>query len=124
MDEVASFIPKPSELTAMQKKLYAEIVKSDRTGKSLMEQGYDRSDIQYSMRLLVGSGFVFKYGIGVNTFYSVQKYEDDVKPKKLNPIVLPEGLQNNLTLAFRMGYTDISPARGRRFKGILHEHKT
>jgi len=122
MDEVASFIPKPSELTLAQKKLYAEVVKADRTGKSLMEQGYDRSDIQYSMRLLVGSGFVFKYGIGVNTFYSIHKYEDGFKPKRLNPIVLPEGLKNNHTLAFRMGYTDTKPHKGKVHKGILNEH--
>jgi hypothetical protein len=121
MDEIATLIPKQSELTPVQKKLYAEIVKADRTGKSLMEQGYDRSDIQYSMRLLVDSGFIFKYGIGANTFFTMNK--SDEKPKRLNPIVLPEGLQDNHALAFRMGYTETKPAKGKIHKGIMsHEH--
>lgn len=121
MDEIATLIPKQSELTSVQKLLYAEIVKSDRTGASLMKQGYARSDIQYSMRLLVDSGFVFKYGIGVHTFYTLNK--SDEKPKRLNPIVLPEGLQDNHALAFRMGYTDTKPVKGKIHKGIMsHEH--
>ena len=116
MDEIATLIPKNTELTPIQKKLYTEIIKADRTGKSLMDQGYDRSDIQYSMRLLVDSGYIFKYGIGVNTFFTLNK--SDEKPKRLNPIVLPEGLQDNHALAFRMGYTGVKPARGRVCKGI------
>ena len=121
MDEVATLIPKPPALTSVQKLLYAEIQKADRTGKSLMEQGYDRSDIQYSMRLLVERGLIYKYGIGVHTFFTLNK--SDEKPKRLNPIVLPEGLQDNHALAFRMGYTETKPAKGRVFKGIMsHEH--
>lgn len=116
MDEVSTFIPKPPALTSIQKLLYAEIQKADRTGKSLMEQGYDRSDIQYSMRLLVERGLVYKYGIGIHTFYTLNK--SDEKPKRLNPIVLPEGLQDNHALAFRMGYTGVKPAKGRLCKGI------
>jgi len=116
MDEVSTFIPKPPALTSIQKLLYAEIQKADRTGKSLMEQGYDRSDIQYSMRLLVERGLVYKYGIGIHTFYTLNK--SDEKPKRLNPIVLPEGLQDNHALAFRMGYTGDKPAKGRVCKGI------
>ena len=116
MDEVSTFIPKPPALTSIQKLLYAEIQKADRTGKSLMEQGYDRSDIQYSMRLLVERGLVYKYGIGIHTFYTLNK--SDEKPKRLNPIVLPEGLQDNHVLAFRMGYTGVKPAKGRLCKGI------
>ncbi len=121
MDEVATFIQAPKGLNPTQKKLYAEIVLADRTGASLMKQGYARSDIQYSMQLLVKLGLIYKYGIGIHTFYSVNK--SDEKPKRLNPIVLPEGVQNNHALAFRMGFTDIKPARGRVFKGIMsHEH--
>ena len=116
MDEVSTFIPKPPALTSIQKLLYAEIQKADRTGKSLMEQGYDRSDIQYSMRLLVERGLVYKYGIGIHTFYTLNK--SDEKPKRLNPIVLPEGLQDDHALAFRMGYTGVKPAKGRLCKGI------
>lgn len=116
MDDVATFIPKQPALTPVQKLLYAEIQKADRTGRSLMEQGYARSDIQYSMRLLVERGLVYKYGIGIHTFYTINK--SDEKPKRLDPIVLPEGVQNNHVLAFRMGFTDIKPAKGRICKGI------
>lgn len=118
MDEVASFIQPPEKLNPIQKKLYAEIVLADRTGASLMKQGYARSDIQYSMQLLVKLGLVYKYGIGIHTFYSVNK--SDEKPKRLNPIVLPESLQDNHALAFRMGFTDIKPVKGRVFKGLMH----
>jgi hypothetical protein len=121
MDEIATIIPKPPALTSVQKLLYAEIQKADRTGKSLMEQGYDRSDIQYSMRLLVERGLIYKYGVGVHTFFTMNKSDD--KPKRLNPIVLPEGLQDNHALAFRMGYTDTKPVKGKIHKGIMsHEH--
>lgn len=116
MDEVGTFIQTPKELNPTQKKLYTEIVLADRTGASLMKQGYARSDIQYSMQLLVRLGLVYKYGIGIHTFYSVNKLDE--KPKRLNPIVLPEGLQDNHALAFRMGYTGVKPAKGRLCKGI------
>ena len=113
-------------LTEIQKQLVKEIQNADRTGKSLMEQGYARSDIQYTMPILIKLGLVYKCGTGKNTYYSLDMHDDTKQysaTRNLNPIVLPKGMQDNRALAFRMGYTDIMPTVGRVFKGIQsHAH--
>lgn len=122
MDNVATFIKSAStsdEIAKVRMELYTEILIADRTGKSLMSQGFSRSDIQYSMAALVKEGLVFKYGVGRNTYYSVTKDESQERSKKLDPVVIPEQYVGNLKLGFRMGYTDISPGKGKVFKGAL-----
>jgi hypothetical protein len=122
MDNVATFIKSATKTDAIAKvrmELYTEILIADRTGKSLMAQGFSRSDIQYSMQVLVKEGLVFKYGVGVNTYYSVTKNESQERSKRLDPVVIPEQYVGNLKLGFRMGYTDIPPGKGKVFKGAL-----
>jgi hypothetical protein len=124
MDNVATFIKSitPSEqLAKVRMELYTEILQANRTGHSLMKQGFSRSDIQYSMQMLVKEGLVFKYGVGRNTYYTTTKREgkDNSYAKKLNPIVIPEQYVDNKELAFRMGFTNIEPAKGRVYKGAL-----
>ena len=103
--------------------LYLEIEKADRTASSLIEQGYARSHVQYCMPILITSGAVFKYGYGKTTYYSVDKLEPTEMrsfKKKVNPVIIADAYKQHPALAFRMGYTDIEPAKGRVFKGILH----
>lgn len=124
MDHVASFIKlaaKTDDIAKVRMELYTEILQADRTGRSLMEQGFSRSDVQYSMQILVKEGLVFKYGVGRNTYYTVTKREGNDKSyaKKLNPIVIPAQYVDNKALAFRMGFTDIKPAKGRVYRGAL-----
>ena len=121
MDHVATFVKKPTNVDKVRLELYTEILKADRTAMSLMEQGFSRSDVQYSMQILVKEGLVFKYGVGRNTYYTVTKREGNDKSyaKKLNPIVIPAQYVDNKALAFRMGFTDIKPAKGRVYRGAL-----
>ena len=121
MDHVATFVKKPANVDKVRLELYTEILKADRTGRSLMEQGFSRSDVQYSMQILVKEGLVFKYGVGRNTYYTATKREgkDKSYAKKLNPIVIPAQYVDNKALAFRMGFTNIEPAKGRVYKGAL-----
>ena len=121
MDHVASFVKKPANVDKVRLELYTEILKADRTAMSLMEQGFSRSDVQYSMQILVKEGLVFKYGVGRNTYYTVTKREgkDKSYAKKLNPIVIPAQYVDNKALAFRMGFTNIEPAKGRVYRGAL-----
>ena len=129
MDDVVTFIKsaaKTDDIAKIRMELYTEILMADRTGKSLMDQGFSKSDIQYSMQILVKEGLVFKYGVGRNTYYSSIKNEDKENPyaKKLNPVVIPEQYVDNLKLGFRMGYTNIKPIKGRVFKGVLSDQKS
>jgi hypothetical protein len=103
--------------------LYFELLEANRTATSLVEQGYARSHVQYCMPRLIEEGLVFKYGVGKSSYYSVDKLEPTESrnlKKKVNPIVLIEAYKENPRLSFRMGYTDIEPAKGKVFKGILH----
>jgi hypothetical protein len=123
MDNVASFIKSISsseDLAKVRMALYAELLIANRSGRSLMDQGFSRSDIQYSMQMLVSEGMVFKYGVGRNTYYSVTKDESKERSNKVDPVIIPEQYVGNLQLGFRMGYTDIEPPKGRRIKGILN----
>lgn len=124
MDHVASFIKSKTkdETAKVRMELYAELLIANRTGKSLMDQGFSKSDIQYSMAALVKEGLVFKYGVGRNTYYSVTKDESKERSNKIDPVVIPEQYVGNLQLGLRMGYTDIEPKKGKVFKGILNGH--
>ena len=122
MDHVATFVKKPTNVDKVRLELYTEILKPDRTAMSLMEQGFARSHVQHCMPILVQHGLVYKYGAGKKTYYSVHKY-DTATPKntrkKVDPIVLPVGIVGGTPLAFRMGFTNIEPAKGRVYKGAL-----
>ena len=116
MDDVAVF---GSNAAKARFELYTEILESDRTAKSLMEQGFSRSDVRYSLNMLVKEGLIYKYGKGINTYFSVNKYDEDTMPTKLNPLKIPEQYVNNFNLAFLMGYTNIPAVKGRMIKEIL-----
>ncbi|MFI3198168.1 MAG: hypothetical protein QX196_07595 [Methylococcaceae bacterium] len=112
-----------ADIDNVRMSLYLEIEKADRTATSLIEQGYARSHVQYCMPILIASGAVFKYGYGKTTYYSVDKLaptEMRSFKKKVNPVVIADAYKQNPALAFRMGYTDIEPAKGRVFKGLMH----
>jgi hypothetical protein len=75
------------------------------------------------MPMLIESGLVFRYGHGQFSYYSADKHESAIPrsfKKKVNPVVISEVYQQNPALAFRMGYTDIEPPKGRVFKGLMH----
>jgi hypothetical protein len=116
MDDIQVF---GSNAAKVRLELYTEILESDRSAKSLMEQGFSRSDVRYSLNMLVKEGLIYKYGNSVNTYFSVNKYDDDAKPTKLNQIKIPEHYANNFNLAFLMGYTNIPAAKGRMVKEII-----
>lgn len=118
MDDIPVFI---SNAAKARTELYAEICDADRTARSLMEQGFSRSDVRYSLNMLVKEGLIYKYGAGTNTYFSINKYDaNDRSPyKKLDPIKIPEVYVNNFNLAFLMGYTNIPAAKGRMVKEIL-----
>jgi len=122
VDNVATLIKSKTtdEIAKVRMELYTELCVANRTGKSLMDQGFSRSDIQYSMAALIKAGLVFKYGVGRNTYYSVTKDESQECPVDI--IVIPEQYVGNLQLGFRMGYTNIEPKKGRIIKGILNGH--
>ena len=124
MDNVATFIKSKTkeETVKVRMDLYAELLIANRSGKSLMDQGFSKSDIQYSMAALVKEGLVFKYGVGRNTYYSVTKDESKERSNRIDPVIIPEQYVGNLELGLRMGYTDIEPKKGRVFKGILNGH--
>ena len=109
----------------IRRTLYFEIIEADRTATSLIEQGYARSHVQHCMPILITEGLIFKYGYGKYSYYTVDKQEPTMPrnfSKKLNPVVIADAYKQHPDLAFRMGYTDIEPAKGRVFKGILfHE---
>lgn len=118
MDNMPVFI---SNAAKARTELYAEICEADRTAKSLMEQGFSRSDVRYSLNMLVNDGLIYKYGTGTNTYFSINKYDtNDMSPyKKLNPIKIPEQYVDNFNLGFLMGYTNIPVSKGRVIKEIL-----
>ena len=116
MDDIAVF---GSNAAKARFELYTEILQSDRTAKSLMDQGFSRSDVRYSLNMLVKEGLVYKYGKGIHTYFSVNKYDEDTMPTKLNPLKIPEHYANNFNLAFLMGYTNTPAGKGRIVKEIL-----
>lgn len=118
MDDIPVFI---SNAAKSRSELYAEICEADRTARSLMEQGFSRSDVRYSLNMLVNDGLIYKYGTGTNTYFSINKYDaNNMSPyKKLDPIKIPEHYANNFNLAFLMGYTNTPTAKGRVIKEIL-----
>lgn len=101
------------EIESIKQALYLEIEKADRTGASLMMQGYLRPHVQYCMPMLIKAGVIFKHGVGKNTYYSVNKSADS---KKVDPIILPP---YDEVLAFRMGYAMHHPSKGRVIKGVM-----
>ena len=127
MDDVATFIranAKNDEVARVRMNLYNEILAADRTGKSLMAQGFSRSDLQYSMQILVKEGLVFKYGVGINTYYSVTKDESKERSKKIDPIIIPKQYVDNLKLAMRMGYTNIEPKPNRTIRRMSNDKES
>lgn len=102
-----------AEIENIKQMLYLEIEKADRTGASLMMQGYLRPHVQYCMPMLIKAGVIFKHGVGKNTYYSVNKSADS---KKVDPIILPPYAE---ALAFRMGYAMHRPSKGRVIKGVM-----
>lgn len=111
------------QLDAVHTALFLEILEADRTATSLIDQGYTRVHVQKCMPMLIAEGLIYKYGHGKYSYYSVDKTEPtEVRSfkKKVNPLVISDAYKENPLLAFRMGYTDIEPAKGRVFKGILH----
>lgn len=110
MDNVAVFVP-TVDLDKIRLELYAEVLQGDRTGKSLVEQGFSRDDIKACMKLLVEQGLVFKYGVGSNTYFTVTEREGDDTPYARKPTIVdvPVSFRENPALALRMGYTDIAP---------------
>ena len=112
-----------ADIDNVRMSLYLEIEKADRTATSLIEQGYARAHVQYCMPILIASGAVFRYGHGKYSYYSVDKYEPTSPrsfKKKVNPVVIADAYKQHPDLAFRMGYTDIEPPKGRVFKGLMH----
>jgi hypothetical protein len=113
------------DIDDIRRALYFEIIEADRTATSLIEQGYARSHVQFCMPILIKENLVFKYGYGKYSYYTVDKQEPTMPrsfSKKLNPVVIAEPYKQNPALAFRMGYTDIEPHKGKVHKGILfHE---
>lgn len=127
MDDVATFIKataKNDNVAKARIELYNEILKADRTGRSLMVQGFSRSDLQYSMQILVKEGLVFKYGVGINTYYSITKDESKERSKKIDPIIIPEQYVDNLKLAMRMGYTNIEPKPNRIVRRMSNDKES
>jgi len=121
LDNVATFIAaaaKTEDTAKVRMNLYAELLIADRTGRSLMAQGFSRSDLQYSMQLLVKEGLVFKYGVGRNTYYSVTKDESKERSNRIDPIIIPEQYVGNFKLGMRMGYTNIEPKPSRTIRGM------
>ena len=108
-----------AEIQAVRALMYAEIKLADRTAVSLMRDGFTRSQVQLGMPVLIRDGKVFKYGAGQNTYYSVNPVGNTKAPRKVDPIIIPAAY-SNFKLAFRMGYTDIEPAKGRIFKGAMN----
>jgi len=108
-----------AEIQAVRQLILAEIQKTDRTAVSLMRDGFTRSNVQLGMPVLIKEGKVFKYGAGQNTYYSVNPVGNTKAPRKVDPIIIPPAY-NSFELAFRMGYTDIEPAKGRVFKGAMN----
>lgn len=103
--------------------LYLELLEANRTTTSLVEQGYARSHVQFCMPILIKENLVFKYGYDRYSYYTVDKQEPTMPrsfSKKLNPVVIAEPYKQHPALAFRMGYTDIEPPKGRVFKGLMH----
>ena len=103
--------------------LYLEILEADRTATSLIEQGYTRVHVQKCMPMLIESGLVFRYGHGKFSYQSVDKHEPTSPrsfKKNVNPVVIADAYKQHPDLAFRMGYTDIEPPKGRVFKGLMH----
>lgn len=112
-----------SEIADIRRNLYLEILEADRTATSLIEQGYARSHVQNSMPILIAEGLIFKYGYGKYSYYTVDKHEPTMPrsfSKKVNPLTISEHYKQHPDLAFRMGYTDIEPPKGRVFKGLMH----
>ena len=111
------------DLEDVRQALYLEIEKANRTATSLIEQGYTRVHVQKCMPMLVARGLIFKYGHGKYSFYSIEKLEPTspiIYTKKVNPLEIPEPFKKDATLAFRMGFTNVEPPKGRVHKGLLH----
>jgi len=111
------------QLDDVRTSLYLEILEANRTATSLIEQGYTRVHVQKCMPRLIEEGLIFKYGHGKYSYYSVDKVEgDQVRSyaKKVNPLTIADEYKQHPDLAFRMGYTDIEPPKGRVFKGLMH----
>lgn len=110
------------KLDDVRMSLYLEIEKANRTATSLIEQGYTRVHVQKCMPMLIASGVVFKYGHGKYSYYSIEKHEPTspiIYTKKVNPLSIAEPFKKDPALAFRMGFTDIEPPKGRVHKGIM-----
>lgn len=111
------------QLDDVRTALYLEILDANRTATSLIEQGYTRVHVQKCMPRLIEEGLIFKYGHGKYSYYSADKVEGDhirSYAKKVNPLTIADAYKQNPDLAFRMGYTDIEPPKGRVFKGLMH----
>ena len=100
-------------IDAIKHALYLEIQKADRTGSSLMEQGYARSHVQFCMPKLIKEALIYKHGTGKSTYYSANKVSNS---RKVDPMITPE---YDFALAFRMGYALSKPANGRLIKGFM-----
>ena len=114
------------QLDDVRTALYLEILEANRTATSLIEQGYTRVHVQKCMPMLITAGLIYKYGHGKFSYYSVDKSEPtEVRnyAKKVNPLVIADAYKQHPDLAFRMGYTDIEPIKGRVFKGVLHDQR-
>ena len=108
------------QMEEIQIQLYKAVQRNDRTGQGLINEGFVRSHVQYCMPRLVEKGLIFKHGYGKKQYYSVNAKENiATTSRKLDPIKIPEGYANNFALAFRMGFTDIVPVKGRVHKGIM-----
>jgi hypothetical protein len=111
------------QLDDVRTSLYMEILEANRTATSLIEQGYTRVHVQKCMPRLIEEGLIFKYGHGKYSYYSVDKHEPTSPrsfKKKVNPLTIADEYKQHPDLAFRMGYTDIEPAKGKVFKGLMH----
>ena len=109
------------EVIDVRIKLYEAIKLSDRSVVSLIRDGFSRSHVQLGMPVLIKQGLIYKFGAGKATYYSVNPHAHKMAyVRKIDPIVIPEVLQDNFALAFRMGYTDILPDSGRTYKGLMH----
>jgi hypothetical protein len=101
-----------ANIDAIKRALYLEIQKADRTGSSLIEQGYARSHVQYCMPRLIKEALIYKHGAGKSTYYSANKVSNS---RNVDPVITPD---YEPALAFRMGYAMYQPTNGRLIKGL------
>jgi hypothetical protein len=70
--------------------------------------------VHRGLSALIKKGLIYRHGENRFAYYSISPYES---ADMVDPIVIPEVLEGDFKLAFRMGYTNIMPRKGRVFKG-------